>query len=62
MGLREENRMVTVTFHGRKEGAIGFFYDITEEFDTNPMLDLNGWLKEVPARGYEFSRLVEIVS
>ncbi len=54
--------MVTVTFHGRKEGAIGIFYDITEEFDTNPMLDLNGWLKEVYARGYEFSRLVEIVS
>ena len=54
--------MVTVTFHGRREGETGNSYDITEEFNTHPMLDLHGWLKEVHARGYEFSRLVEIVS
>jgi hypothetical protein len=54
--------MVTVTFHGRREGWTGPCYDITEKFDTNPMLDLQRWLKEAYARGYEVEGLVEIVS
>ena len=58
----QSGKIVTVTFYGRKEGTTGTFYDITEEFNTHPMIDMKEWLDEACSRGYEVERLVEVVS
>ena len=54
--------MALVCFRGRREDEDRSDYRIEEEFKTDPMLDLQGWIQEARDRGWKPRTLLEVVT